>query len=498
LTTRALGLAFAKTLAFVFNFALPLLLVRRLSIKDFGLYKQVFLVVNTAVIVLPFSIGMSAFYFLPRERERQGNVVFNVVLFSAMMGGLACLALTIYPGLLELIFGGRDLVPYAPQISLVILLWIVALFIDVAPIANQETRIATTMIIATQLSRALVLLGAALFFGTVRALIYGAIIHGAAQVCVLLFYLHTRWNGFWRKFDASLFRTQLAYALPFGFAWLLYWFQLDLHNYFVSHHFGAEAFAIYSVGCFQLPLIWMLADAASSVMFTRVSSMQKDGDHQGVLMLTMQAMRKLAVAFFPVYAFLLVMGREFIVFFFSERYAASWPIFAVNITLIPLGILQLDPIMRAYAENRSFLLKLNAVLLVAMLLAFLLGTKMLGLVGIISLVVVFHVAGRLAMAWQSARVIGVKRGDWRLLKDVGKIALATVAAAAATAALRPAMQGMKPLAALAVGGVVFGLVYLAAVLALAVVTPQERAMLTDKLGALQRRVPWRRAVEPLP
>jgi O-antigen/teichoic acid export membrane protein len=49
LTARTFWLIFAKTLAFVFGFALPLLLVRRLSQTDFGLYKQAFLVVGTGL-----------------------------------------------------------------------------------------------------------------------------------------------------------------------------------------------------------------------------------------------------------------------------------------------------------------------------------------------------------------------------------------------------------------------------------------------------------------
>src|SRR2546429_8408417 len=80
LTARAFWLIFAKTLAFGFGFVLPLLLVRRLSQTEFGLYKQAFLVVGTASGILPLSFSMSAFYFLPRERERRGAGVFHILL----------------------------------------------------------------------------------------------------------------------------------------------------------------------------------------------------------------------------------------------------------------------------------------------------------------------------------------------------------------------------------------------------------------------------------
>ena len=49
LTSQAVWLMMAKTVSFAFAIALPLLLVRRLSQQDLGLYKQAFFVVTTAM-----------------------------------------------------------------------------------------------------------------------------------------------------------------------------------------------------------------------------------------------------------------------------------------------------------------------------------------------------------------------------------------------------------------------------------------------------------------
>ena len=69
LTTQAFWLLAAKTAGFALTTALPLVLVRSLSQLEFGVYKQAFLIVGTAVTVLPLGFGMSAFYFLPRDRR---------------------------------------------------------------------------------------------------------------------------------------------------------------------------------------------------------------------------------------------------------------------------------------------------------------------------------------------------------------------------------------------------------------------------------------------
>src|ERR1022692_4081486 len=60
LTAHVSWLMFAKTMAFAFNLALPMLLVRRLDQAQFGVYKQLFLIIGTSVTVLPLGFAMSA------------------------------------------------------------------------------------------------------------------------------------------------------------------------------------------------------------------------------------------------------------------------------------------------------------------------------------------------------------------------------------------------------------------------------------------------------
>src|SRR5271154_3633998 len=104
LTWRVSCLTFAKTAGFAFSIALPLLLVRRLDREQYGLYKQAFLVITTAMTVLPLGVPMSAFYFLPREKTRRRETVLNIVLFHVAVGVLACGALALDPSILTAIF----------------------------------------------------------------------------------------------------------------------------------------------------------------------------------------------------------------------------------------------------------------------------------------------------------------------------------------------------------------------------------------------------------
>ncbi|HEV8614024.1 MAG TPA: oligosaccharide flippase family protein [Methylomirabilota bacterium] len=488
LSSRTLWLMVAKTVGFACAFALPLLLVRRLSQHEFGLYKQIFLIVGTAALMLPLGFGTSsAFYFLPRERERQGAVVLNVLIFNVGVGLLGLVALLAWPGLLALIFGDVELIPFAPMIGVLILLLIVSAAPEFLAIANQETTIATGFILLSQLSRVGLLLGAALLVGTVRSLVWASIAHASMLTVTLLLYQHSRWRGFWRRVDWSMMREQLAYALPLGGAVLLAGVQLDLHNYVVSHRFGPAAYAVYAVGCFEFPLIMILSESATTVLIPHVGALQKAGQRREILAVTARATRKLALVFFPMYALLLVTGADLITFLFTPQYRASWPVFAINLALLPLSAVPYDPIVRAYANQRFFMLCLRVITFSLSAVALWFATARFGLVGAISVVVATAVVERLVIFVRLGRLLRVTRNDVVLLADTGKVALAAAAAGIITALVHPLLAETRPIVVLVVCGVVFTALYAAAIAALRILTPDERAMIGRPLATLYRR-----------
>jgi hypothetical protein len=209
-------------------------------------------------------------------------------------------------------------------------------------------------------------------------------------------------------------------------------------------------------------------------------------------------MRKLSVVYFPLYAFLIVAGREFIVVLFTKQYLASWPVFVVNLTTLPFFILITDPIWRAHAEHRFFLLKVRSVTVVLLFLALWFGTLHTGLVGAISIMVAFSLADNFIETAKAWSIVGVTWRDAALLKGVGKVALAAGAAGVLTAVVRAALVGAeaRPFVVLVACAAIFGVVYVAAVALLGIVKQGERDALRRHFWALQRLTPWRRVPDP--
>ncbi len=480
---------FAKSVAFCFSFALPLLLTRRLTQTEFGFYKGAFQFVNTSLIFLQLGFGMSVYYFLPREEKpQQGAVVFNVLLFYCTTGFVALVLFTLFPQLLVALIGGEvgpELAQYAPLIGLAVLCWIGSSFLEVIAVANQESHMATAFIVNAQLTKTGFLFLAAWWFGSIHALLWAAIIQGVVQAAVLQVYLRSRFGSYWRNFNPPMLRAQLAYALPIGLAGLLSFVIVDIHNYFVLHGFSAVDVAIYGVGCFVFPLIGIISDSVSAIMHPRISYLQKQSARREIIETTASAMRKLAAIYFPLAAFLLLMGREIIVFLFTSRYLASWPVFVVTVLLMPFLIFISDPILRAYAEHRYYMLKVRLVTVTFMLVALWWSARTVGYLGVIAVMVGFNILDRLLLTAKAWRVVGVSWRDVALVKDIAKIAAATLVAALAGEAVRLALPALvRPFFALLTCGSVFSLIYVSCFALLGVVSTHERELLRRQLARM--------------
>lgn len=433
LKEQSAWLLIAKVVGFAFSFMLPLIIVRHLTQEAVGHYREAFQVIMNATTILPMGVSMSAYYFLARETpERRGAAILNILLFNFVVGGLACLALNIYPQLLGDLFQADELTALSPKIGVIIWIWIFSTFLETVAIANQEARVATAFIVLSSFSKTL-LMGAAVFtFGTVEAFMYAAMVQGTLQTCLLIYYLRSRFPGFWRGFSVGFLREQLVYALPFGIAAIVWIAQNDIHNYFVGYKFSSADFAIYAYGCFEIPLMTMLAESVTSVLIPRMNALQQSGDRDEMVRLTLRSMQKLAFFYFPIYVFLMITANTFIITLFTQKYEASASIFVINLTLLPLSVLITDPIVRSYKElGRMFLL--TRVLVLSGLIGVLYyGLSYFGMRGMIASAVGAIIVEKCVTETLVFRKLGVGLKDLPLLKDVAKTAIISLMAGVVT------------------------------------------------------------------
>src|SRR5262249_33621762 len=144
----------------------------------------------------------------------------------------------------------------------------------------------------------------------------------------------------------------VGYAAPFQLSGIVETLQSNVHQYAVSHYFNAATFAIYSVGCLQVPLVEFVASSVCNVMMVRMAEELRDGRPDRALSVWRETTRRLALVFAPFVALLVVGAHAIITLLFTERYAASVPVFMVSSLAVLLATIQLDGVLRVYAQTR--------------------------------------------------------------------------------------------------------------------------------------------------
>jgi O-antigen/teichoic acid export membrane protein len=481
-TKPALLLMSGRAIAMVATFLVPLLLVRAFDQTQFGTYKQLFLVYATLYGISQFGMAESLFYFLPRARAGAGGYVANS-LVALTAAGLVSLGL-LWAGAPTVAgwLGNPDLARYLPLLGVFLMLMLPSAALEIVMISRQRYAEGAICYGVSDVLRALAFVVPAVAWRGLYGLMLGAIAFAAVRLGATLVYCRRELAEFHPQL--GLQREQLAYALPFALTVLVETVQLNYHQYAVAHRFDAATFAIYSVGCFQIPLLELVASPLANVMMVRMAERLRDGQAEEALAVYRRTTRTLALVFFPVLALMLVAARDFIVLLFTDRYLASVPIFMVSSLALLSSVFQTDGMLRVYAATRSMLVLGVAKLLI---IASLIGLFMtaFGLPGAVLVSLMAMLTMKAVALARMKRFLGVGLGRLVPWRSLAGIAAAAAAAALPAFIVKATLEGPL-LARLALTGLAGGAAYLIIVFQSGLLDEGERLVVR---GWLQRLIP---------
>jgi O-antigen/teichoic acid export membrane protein len=454
-----LVLTFGRSVGFAVTFLIPVVLVRVFDQATFGTYKQIFLVFATLYYIAQVGLAESLFYFVPQSQERRGAYVANAAIGLGALGLVSGALLWAGAPAIAAWLNNAALAAYLPWVGVFLLLMLVSAGLEIVLIARGRFVWAAASYGLSDFLRSVLFIVPALVTRRLEWVVFGAVAFAALRMVVTIGYFAGEFRSALRPGEGA-FREQLSYALPFGAAVLIETIQGNLHQYVVSARFDAATFAIYAVGCLQIPFVDFVAGPAGNVMMVRMGERLAEKDRGAVLALWHQTTVRLALIFFPLTALLLVLGRDLIVVLFTSAYAASVPIFLVWTLSILFSVLQTDGVLRVFARTR-FLLLVNVARLLLILGSISWFLSTFGLMGAVLVTLSGVILAKGLMLFDMSRLLKVGLGGllpWRGL--LGTAALSVAAAAPAWAVMRALAH--HPLAGLAAAGSTYSVIYLAA------------------------------------
>ena len=438
-----------RTFGFAASFAIPLVLARKFTPAEFGVYRQVFLLYATFFGLAQVGMAESLYFFVPQDRDHAGRAVANAFLSLVVVGAIVGVVLCLSAHAIGRWMGDPALPAYIPALALFLCLMLPAVVLEIVMVSRERYTGSAVIYGASDVVRSGMLSGPAYAGLGLGGVMDGAIAFAAARWCALAGFL---WREFGRAFrpDGRLFRRQLAYAIPFAGAVTIDIVQLNWHQYAIASWFDPATFAIYSVGCLQIPLVDLLSTSAGNVMMVTMG--REAGDPRRQLGPWHETVEKLAFLLVPLACILALCSREVIVTLYREQYAAAAPVFTVTAIAIALAALPTDSVLRAYAETRFLLiLSVAKLLLIATTIAWF--VRRFGLPGAVMVTVLATAAAKVAAIWRVKTILQVSaRQVLPWTRVIGATAAALVALIPA-AVVRHHVHLSAPLVALATGAV---------------------------------------------
>jgi O-antigen/teichoic acid export membrane protein len=415
--------------------------------------------VTTLLLIGQVGLTQSLYYFLPRGGAERGSYVAQAVVLLWTLALVAGAALYAIAPWVAVWVGSGELANLRLPLALTAGFMLAAAPLESTLTSDGRIGGAALAYVFTDAVRAAALVAAARW--GIPILGPAAIFWAATGVSLLrllaLVTLLVRRILPWAPIDRGRLRAQLAFALPFAGASLLYVGQRYCSQYVVSARFDPATFALFAVASFQLPMVDIVFGPVAEVLMVQLGR-TIGKDDAASLRVWDDAVDKLASILFPAACGAWLLGPTVLPLLFTQKYAAAVPLFVLTTLEIPLWTLPVDSLLRAAGDTR-FLFGFNAVRVVMTVGFVLVGVRVGGLRGAVVAGLCSEGAARVVMIVRGRRFLG--RPRWSRVLEwgaLGRIAIASVAACLPAGVVRLIMG--RSLRMVLVSMAVYGAAYL--------------------------------------
>lgn len=385
-------LTLGRVFAYAVMFFVPIVNVRALSVEHYGYYRQFWLLFETLGPLLILGFPRSLLYYLPRtDSDREKSVyITQTVTFLFVM---SLIAVCVYFVMGQVLGSGMGALVRAFfwRLSFFTVCMMVSDYMDSLFVAEKQVKRQAIYHAVSSSIQAVVVIIVSWYTRSIVSLIWALAIMSGLKVSFALLYTAEVYKPALRLMSLSSIREQLSFALPLGMRAIAFLLLAQTDKFIINRLLGREAFAVYSIGAFQLPFVNILAASVSSVTLPLMARYQKDGEFDEVSRLWKRSTLKLALLFCPIFVFFLVTAGKFITIFFTDDYAEAIPVFEIYLLLFLRSTIDIGSIMTVFKQNIYMFKVLAVAVVVNVILSYVLFSQ-IGRLGVpISTVIIFFV-----------------------------------------------------------------------------------------------------------
>lgn len=420
LARQAVVLSLARAANFGLMLVSPIILVRILSVDDFGRYREFLLYTSLLVSFAGLSIYDSLLYFVPAHPASPWRIVRQTTVLVAVSSALVMATVVA----LDVAMAGRLVGEYLVPMAVYVLLFINVDFWEFFWLAGRRPISVFVYTAGRLTARLLVVIAAAAATGDLFTIIWSLVALESVRLAISVI----AWRALDRSADepplSDAWREQLRFCLPAGAAVLLATANRNLGNVAVVRYLGAASLAHYTIGMYVEPIVLAIRNSISAVLLPEMvrRSANQSNDR---LDIWRRATTVNCVLLFPCVVLLARFAGAIIVPVFGDSYRPSIPVMQIYLLVIIRECFDCSPPLRAINKTGPLVRSYFAAV-VANTLALVALVPLAGIGGAISALVVSRFVDA---AYLGKCVAQVYRVGWRHLLPWQSLAKVTLAAA---------------------------------------------------------------------
>lgn len=375
LADKSILLLLSSVFTSVLTLATGMVLVRYLSQEEYGTYLQVNLYVNLVASSVAMGLPYALYHFLPKSKssnERKSHI-FQVLLFLLFVGIMMTTLTLCFSKQLAQVFNNDQLLLYYGIFAFCFIFILPSKIDNTVFIALEKINLSTIYSSISAIFASLFIL-IPLFLGlSLKGVLISILCFMACKFVVVLWLMFRIEGGVPQLLNLHVIKEHLKFSIPIGLATLIGLFRMQADKLICSNIFGAEGFAIYARGVFEIPVIGTLGVTISNICLPKYVKYIHDNDIGRFLILWRDNMRRVALIILPVSMFLAIFATDFITLLYTDTYAESGNLLRIYLLSMPLRIAAYRSILTAIGETGPVVVSSILGLIVNVSLSYLLS-----------------------------------------------------------------------------------------------------------------------------
>ncbi|MGH8298544.1 MAG: lipopolysaccharide biosynthesis protein [Steroidobacteraceae bacterium] len=393
----------------------PVVLVRLLTIAQFGRYREFLLYASVLQSIAVFSINDSVLYCIPANPASRWRTVRQTAVLIACSSLISVAVLA----LLDRATGGRIVGSLLLPICLYVLFCSNLDFWDWFWVATDRPGLIFVYTSLRLAARVVVAIVAAALTHDVRAIIWALIALEGLRLLGAAVVMRAADRSASEPPLADPWREQLRYCVPSGTASVLSTLNRNLSGLVVTRALGAVAFAQYTIARFGEPVVLALRNSVSAVVLPEMVRRDRESREEP-LALWRRATVLNTILLFPVVVIVWRYALPLIETVFGRGYAPAALVLQIYLLAVVRECFDFAPALRALNRTRP-LVESNVAAIVACGIMLAVLIPVAGVAGAMLALVLATVIEALWLARATMRNYGVHLGELIPWVSIGKV-----------------------------------------------------------------------------